>query len=222
MDLQARGIPGAARYRSCPKFGSRSCHIPSPLGQWRHSRFQRWSSAPLAMHQLLGITIRFRGRGRSRLGTIRPSRGFFQGFRTAGNRSVQRCNCRTPLAGRTRVVLNDPHRGGRHCCRRFHRVYRLSALARLGLARAYAIQSDTAKAKAAYQDSSRSGRMPTRIFLSSSLQSLSTPSCNSYLNCIRKIGKSGQLLSPVRGHHRSPRTPSRASDRQAIMRLYLH
>jgi hypothetical protein len=70
----------------------------------------------------------------------------------------------------------------------------LSALARLGLARAYAIQSDTAKAKAAYQDFLALWKVPTRIFLSSSLRSLSTPSCNSYLNRIRKIGKSGQLL----------------------------
>ena len=114
-------------YRSRPKFGGRSCHIPSALGQWRYSRFQRRSSAPLAMHQLLGITIRFCGRGRSRLGTIRPSRGFFQGFRMTGNRSIKHCNCRTPLAGRTRVVLDDPGRGERHCCPGFHCGYRLSA-----------------------------------------------------------------------------------------------
>jgi len=37
----------------------------------------------------------------------------------------------------------------------------LGALAHLGLARAYAMQGDTAKAKAAYQDFLRSGKTPT-------------------------------------------------------------
>ena len=52
----------------------------------------------------------------------------------------------------------------------------LGALAHLGLARAYALQGDIAKARAAYKISSRSGRTPTPTSPSSSLRNRSTPS----------------------------------------------
>ncbi len=48
------------------------------------------------------------------------------------------------------IVLNSP----------------IGALAHLQIGRAYAMQGDTAKAKAAYQDSSRCGKTPTLTYLS--------------------------------------------------------
>jgi len=54
----------------------------------------------------------------------------------------------------------------------------IGALAHLQIGRAYSMQGNTLKAKAAYQDSSHSGKTPTRTFPSSSLQSLSTQSSN--------------------------------------------
>ena len=52
----------------------------------------------------------------------------------------------------------------------------LGALADLGLARAYALQSDTAKVAPLTMISSRSGKMPTPTFPSSSLPKPNTPS----------------------------------------------
>ena len=66
------------------------------------------------------------------------------------------------------IVLNEP----------------IGALAHLQIGRAYAMQGDTAKGKAAYQDfriSSRFGKTPTLTFQFSSLRRPSTRSCNSHL-----------------------------------------
>jgi hypothetical protein len=50
----------------------------------------------------------------------------------------------------------------------------IGALAHLGLARAYALQGETAKARVAIRIFSPHGKTPTRIFPSSLQQSLST------------------------------------------------
>jgi hypothetical protein len=52
----------------------------------------------------------------------------------------------------------------------------IGALARLGIARAYAVQGDTVKAEAAYQDFLRSGKTPTPASPSSSPRKPNTPS----------------------------------------------
>jgi eukaryotic-like serine/threonine-protein kinase len=56
----------------------------------------------------------------------------------------------------------------------------IGALAHLPIARAYAMQSDTTTAKAAYQDSSRFGKTPTPIFRFLSLQRQTTRSFISF------------------------------------------
>ncbi|MGH9482825.1 MAG: tetratricopeptide repeat protein, partial [Terriglobales bacterium] len=58
------------------------------------------------------------------------------------------------------IVINEP----------------IGALARLQIARAFAMQGDTTKAKSAYQDSSPCGRTPTRTFRSWSRPRPSTAS----------------------------------------------
>jgi hypothetical protein len=56
----------------------------------------------------------------------------------------------------------------------------LFASAHLGLARAYVMQSDTTKARAACDDSLRCGKTPTPAFPFSALPDLNTQDRNSY------------------------------------------